>query len=200
MAPANGQFTVELAMNRAFTSLSFNGQFRGTFADGQNHPGLGDAPPDSVPPCITEPNTPHGSLSRLILCRISQRVLQLDALVPVTGVTGNAAVAPGTPGVWCEDDPSKCLVGAKQMIYWNQAEGNNVEVSGLDLAGESRSPAYNTKMGFPNDIFQKAGSATQTSVSPGPTSTHKPSSSLRLVVDYGWLFVAVMPALAPFYH
>ncbi|KAG6898397.1 hypothetical protein C0992_004108 [Termitomyces sp. T32_za158] len=66
------------------------------------------------------------------------------------GVTGDDAVAPGVPAVWCEDDPSQCISGAKQMIYWNQAEGNNIEVSGTDLAGDPRSPAYNAKLGFVN--------------------------------------------------
>ncbi|KAG6900141.1 hypothetical protein C0993_002290 [Termitomyces sp. T159_Od127] len=71
----------------------------------------------------------------------------------VTGVTGDAAVAPGTPAVWCEDDPSQCIPGAKQMIYWNQAEGNNIEVIGTDLAGSPKSPAYNAKLGFVNGMF-----------------------------------------------
>ncbi|KAG6819334.1 hypothetical protein H0H93_012810 [Arthromyces matolae] len=117
----------------------------------------------------------------------------------VTGVTGNAAVAPGTPAVWCEDDPSKCVVGAKQMIYWHQADGNNIQVDGVDLAGEPKSPAYNTKLGFSNgminlfnrrlmvmtrfylgaqrDIFLKLGSATQTSVTGTATQTSPVSSA-----------------------
>lgn len=33
----------------------------------------------------------------------------------VVGDTGNAAVRPGVPPVWCEDDPSKCIVGPKQV-------------------------------------------------------------------------------------
>ncbi|KAJ8469013.1 hypothetical protein ONZ45_g17037 [Pleurotus djamor] len=44
-------------------------------------------------------------------------------------------LASGQPAVWCEDDPSRCTRGAKQMIFWNQAEGNNIEVSGADLSG-----------------------------------------------------------------
>ena len=35
----------------------------------------------------------------------------------VIGKTGNAAVAPGKPPVWCEDNPSKCVKGAKQVQY-----------------------------------------------------------------------------------
>lgn len=66
----------------------------------------------------------------------------------VTGKTGNAAVAPGKPATWCEDDPSSCTKGARQLIYWNQLEGNNIEVTGADLAGDPRSPAFNAKLGF----------------------------------------------------
>lgn len=55
--PANGEFTVELTMNRASTTLSYNGQYTGLFGDGQDHPGLGVTPPGQVPACITEPNS-----------------------------------------------------------------------------------------------------------------------------------------------
>lgn len=34
------------------------------------------------------------------------------------------------------------------MVFWNQLEGNNVNVDGYDLAGEPKSPTYNAKMGF----------------------------------------------------
>jgi hypothetical protein len=66
----------------------------------------------------------------------------------VTGVTGTAAVAPAQPAAWCEDDPTSCTKGARQLIYWHQLEGNNIDVTGSDLAGEPRSPAYNAKLGF----------------------------------------------------
>ena len=36
--PANGEFTVELAHNRAQTTLSYGGQFAGEWPDGQPHP------------------------------------------------------------------------------------------------------------------------------------------------------------------
>lgn len=68
----------------------------------------------------------------------------------VTGMTGSAAVAPGNPPTWCEDNPGSCTTGARQMVYWNQLEGDNIEVSGNDLAGEPRSPGYNAKLGFSN--------------------------------------------------
>jgi hypothetical protein len=71
----------------------------------------------------------------------------------VTGATSTTPVATPKPPVWCEDDPSKCVKGAKQMIYWNQQEGNNIQVDGYDLSGEFKSPAYNAKCGFSDGEF-----------------------------------------------
>lgn len=53
------------------------------------------------------------------------------------------------PPVWCEDDQSKCVKGPKQIMIWNQAEGNNIYVEGFDLRGLPKSPAYNFRCGFP---------------------------------------------------
>lgn len=68
----------------------------------------------------------------------------------VVGQTSDRAVAAGQPPVWCEGDPESCVQGPKQMLYWHQFEGNNVEVEGYDLAGDPKSPAYNEKCGFKN--------------------------------------------------
>lgn len=68
----------------------------------------------------------------------------------VTGATSNTPVSRARAPVWCEDDQSNCVKGAKQMVYWNQLEGNNVVVSGFDLSGNPKSPGYNMKMGFEN--------------------------------------------------
>lgn len=46
--------------------------------------------------------------------------------------------------------PSTLMFYHKQMVYWHQLDGNNVEVSGYDLAGDPKSPSYNRKMGFSN--------------------------------------------------
>lgn len=86
--PANGAFTVELAMNRAFTSLSFNGEFVATFGDGKDHPGLGNPPPNGgVPPCITEPNS-KGYASRCSYSAVDRRVFLVH--------TQNESMAAGT--------------------------------------------------------------------------------------------------------
>ena len=69
----------------------------------------------------------------------------------VTGQPGDLAVATASAPVWCEegdDDSLPCTQGPKLMIYWNQAEGDNIEVEGFDQAGMNKSPAYNSKLGF----------------------------------------------------
>ena len=40
------------------------------------------------------------------------------------------------------------LLSQTQMIFWHQKTGNNVQVDGYDKAGDPKSPAYNSKMGF----------------------------------------------------
>ncbi|KAJ3812088.1 hypothetical protein F5876DRAFT_38213 [Lentinula aff. lateritia] len=71
--------------------------------------------------------------------------------------TGNKVLGTPKPPVWCEGNSSACVSGPKQMLYWNQASGNNIAVSGKDLSGQAKSPAYNAKCGFAdgaqNDIF-----------------------------------------------
>ncbi|KIK64405.1 hypothetical protein GYMLUDRAFT_161154 [Collybiopsis luxurians FD-317 M1] len=66
----------------------------------------------------------------------------------VTGSTSSTPVGTPQPPVWCEDDQSQCVQGPKQMLYWHQASGNNIEVDGYDLVGERKSPGYNAKCGF----------------------------------------------------
>jgi len=83
----------------------------------------------------------------------------------VTGAKSNAPkVAAAKPAVWCENNPSACTKGAKQMIIWHQAEGDNINTNtGTGLAGEQadgqqKSPAYASKLGWSNgaqnDIFE----------------------------------------------
>ncbi|KAF8901889.1 hypothetical protein CPB84DRAFT_1708032 [Gymnopilus junonius] len=219
--PANGEFTVELANNRAFTTLSYNGKNAGLWTDGKDHPHLGETIKGESP-CITSPNihTQNETMAAGTVFAISyvselsqvteENLVVFTALyhtpwhriatyqVPnlpacpepggcicawgwvangcgepnmymlpyrcrVTRQPGDAAVAPGRPPVWCEDDQNKCVRGAKQMVFWNQLDGNNVVISGDDLSGRPKSPGYNRKMGFSNgaqtDIFLGRGTA-----------------------------------------
>ncbi|KAH7927685.1 hypothetical protein BV22DRAFT_1103597 [Leucogyrophana mollusca] len=227
--PAGGNFTVEIAANRALTTLSYDGNFTSAWGDGQNHPqdygvhNLAGAPVSSSS-CIGSPNmhTQNQSmasgtafaisyearakpsslfylsdLSKVDLTNLAvftvryntpwKRVTTYDvpaAMPPcpsegcicaipngcgepniymqgfkcmVTNSTSSKPISSPKPPVWCEDDQMKCVQGAKQIMIWNQAEGDNIEVSGYDLSGSHKSPAYNSKCGFKDgaqdDIF-----------------------------------------------
>ncbi|KAG6333709.1 hypothetical protein ID866_5376 [Astraeus odoratus] len=183
--PAGESFTVEIAGNRGVTSLSFDGQFATEWTDGQEHPGstvtLTDATYSSEG-CITNPNIRYNTP----WTRVTSYDVPADMPACPSGgcicawvwipngcgepnmymqgfkcmVTNAKSTTPlGTPKapVWCEDDQSECVQGPKQIMVWNQLEGNNIEVSGYDLSGAPKSPAYNSKCGFQNgaqnDIF-----------------------------------------------
>lgn len=66
----------------------------------------------------------------------------------VTGATSTTPVASPKPPVWCEDDQSRCVRGSKQMLYWNQQDGNNIWVDGYASNGDHKHPGYNYKCGF----------------------------------------------------
>ncbi|KAK5166473.1 uncharacterized protein LTR77_008016 [Saxophila tyrrhenica] len=69
---------------------------------------------------------------------------------------GRKQIAKAKPPVWCADNQKKCRKGAKQMIVFNQLEGNNVNHP------EFETPAYNHiagfKLGAQTDIFKKTSS------------------------------------------
>lgn len=58
------------------------------------------------------------------------------------------------PPVWCEDDQSKCVKGPKQILVYDQLEGNNINVEGNDLSGEAKTPGYNMKCGFSGGTYR----------------------------------------------
>lgn len=243
--PANGVFTVELAVNRAFTTLSYNGTMTALFGDGQNHPGLGvTSEGKNGTDCIVNPNihtqnqsmaagtafaisytsdlkqvTPENLVVFTVLYntpwfRIAEyQVPDLPACPEpggcicawgwvadgcgepnmymqgfhcrVIGKTGSSAVASAVPPVWCEDNKSKCIQGPKQMVFWNQLEGNNIVVSGSDLSGNPRSPTYNAKLGFANgsqtDIFLSPGTANPTVIHPAATPSPTSKSAAMII-------------------
>ena len=73
----------------------------------------------------------------------------------VTNSVSNTPLAAPKPPVWCEGAPNNCTKGAKQILAWHQQSGTNIEVTGFDLAGDHKSPAYNSKCGFANGEFVK---------------------------------------------
>ncbi|KAJ3556862.1 hypothetical protein NP233_g11880 [Leucocoprinus birnbaumii] len=106
----------------------------------------------------------------------------------VTGQTGNLSLAQPEPPVWCEGNVSACTSGPKQMIYWNQLEGNNIAVSGQDLSGAPKSPGYNMNCGFAdgpqNDIFiqnDTGGPTPPPDLSAAPKSRHHDGRVIALV-------------------
>ena len=79
----------------------------------------------------------------------------------VTGNTGTIPLqTPAQVPQWCEGNSNNCTVGAKQMIYYNQQTGNNLELTGWQLDGAVKNPGYNMKNGFQPgaqfDIFAKS--------------------------------------------
>ncbi|PYI18883.1 hypothetical protein BO99DRAFT_385548 [Aspergillus violaceofuscus CBS 115571] len=200
--PANGQITVELAHNRAQTTLSYNGQYAGEWPDGNEHPEDWSGP-GNPPDCIQDDGAMHTqnqsmaagtafaisyqsdltqvTMENLVVFSVSEhtpwkRLATYDVpdlptcpsagctcawlWVPngcgqpnmymhgfkctVTGASSTKTVAAAQAPVYCGDDSSKCVKGAKQMIAWNQKSGNNVETSG------GISPAYSSVLGWEN--------------------------------------------------
>lgn len=73
----------------------------------------------------------------------------------VTNAKSTTPVGIPKPPAWCEDDQSKCVQGPKQIMIWNQLEATNIEVEGMDLNGDPKSPAYNAKCGFHDGKFAR---------------------------------------------
>ncbi len=105
----------------------------------------------------------------------------------VTNTSSTKKLGQGQVPVPCRDDPSKCVTGPKQMIAWNQAEGNNVGNIGF-------SPAYNMRLGYhpgaQNDIFvdstdteevEEPAAASSSAVPSPATSQEAESSSVEVV-------------------
>ena len=65
----------------------------------------------------------------------------------VTGATSTVPLATPKPAVYCRDDPSKCVKGAKQILVWNQKENNTFSMNGKTY-GLYEAPGYNPNCGF----------------------------------------------------
>lgn len=94
----------------------------------------------------------------------------------VTGATATTAIPRGQVPTDCRDDSSKCVKGAKQPFYWDQAERNNVDF------GIYTPPLYLDSHGFAdgaqNDIWDTVGGS-----SGAASKSADPSSSTSAVVS-----------------
>ncbi|KAL6365521.1 hypothetical protein LRP88_01516 [Fusarium phalaenopsidis] len=214
--PAGKSFMTELANNRAFTTLSYDGTLTTDWQDGKNRsmPWRG---PGNPPGCLmdggdgsggelhTRSIETTGGTAWAISYESDIKKVTMDNLVvfsvryyspffretwydvpadlpacpeegcycawlwipdgcgqpnmymqnhrcKVTGSTSTKKLGTPKPPVWCRDDPTKCVKGPKQMMAWNQAEGNNVSPP------NGKTPTYNQRMGFmdgsQDDIFE----------------------------------------------
>lgn len=207
--PAGGSFTVELAHNRAQTTMSFDGQFTSQWPDGQEHPEDWRGP-GSPPDCIQEDGAMHTNNQSMAagtafaisynsdLSAVTMENLVVFTVLPntpwkriatyavpndlppcpqggctcawlwvpkgcgepnmymqgfkcmVTGSNSNRRLAPAQPPRYCPNF-NDCVRGAKQMIVFQQAEGNNVVQPQGDFV--SYSADWGFSPGAQNDIF-----------------------------------------------
>ena len=98
----------------------------------------------------------------------------------ITGATATTPIPQGQVPVRCVDDSSKCIKGAKQPFYWDQAERNNM------FEGIYTPPLYLDSYGFAdgaqNDIWDTVGGSTgavekSTSVSSSTAAATSTSAS-----------------------
>ncbi|KAK1488193.1 hypothetical protein CTAM01_11416 [Colletotrichum tamarilloi] len=171
---ARGKFTVDLGANRGCTSLSYGGKTATQWPDCIEHPEDWHAPvpgkclvdnPDGKGGAMHTQNytTTAGTafaisyqsdirkvtMENLVVFSVVEQYMQ-NFKCNVTNAVSTKRLGIAKPPVACRDDSKKCVAGPKQLIAWNQAEGNNVQDVGY-------SPGYNARMGFKpgaqNDIF-----------------------------------------------
>ncbi|CAM0140360.1 hypothetical protein VKS41_007010 [Umbelopsis sp. WA50703] len=94
----------------------------------------------------------------------------------VTNTKSTKKVGKAIPPVKCDTDPSKCVVGAKQPMYWMQKEGNNMFEP--THYAPTYSDAYNYKEGAQNDIFENGRAAGKNSTT--KSKRHSKRGKMRL--------------------
>ncbi|TMW59784.1 hypothetical protein Poli38472_004853 [Pythium oligandrum] len=232
--PAGGSFEVEFAINRAFTTLSYDGKQATEWTGGEKYPSdwKGKNPPECLGPLHAESESKAAgtafaisyvsdikdvTMENLVVFTTlahtpwkRKGVYQVPKYMPacppqgcmcawlwvpdgcgqpnmymagyrctVTGAATGYKLAQAKPPVYCADDKSKCVKGAKQMIAWNQQTGDNVKTP------PGKSPGYNEGCGWSNgaqdDIFVEVGndddddSLSVPSSTPAPSQTFAPS-------------------------
>jgi len=93
----------------------------------------------------------------------------------VTGASPTArTLAKSKAPVFCENEPEKCVKGPKQMLAWQQAEGNNIATR------QGVTPNYNMKCGWKEgaqtDIFEEP----ETPEPSSPSSTSLVNSTVSV--------------------
>ncbi|KAH4029569.1 hypothetical protein HBI56_131270 [Parastagonospora nodorum] len=239
--PANGKVTVELAHNRAHTTLSYNGQKATDWPDGKHHPedwnGWGTDGTPSM--CLKEDGAMHtwnhssaGGTAFAISYQSNLQDVTMENLVVfttryhtpwkriatydvpdlpacpeggctcawlwvpndcgqpnmymqgfkcnVTGASPTAKpLAKAQVPVYCENEPAKCVKGAKQMLAWHQATGNNIETA------QGVTPNYNQKCGWAEgaqkDIFD-VGAVQEAVARPHPWSVNSSPDAIEPAV------------------
>ncbi|OXA54872.1 hypothetical protein Fcan01_11162 [Folsomia candida] len=175
--PAGGSFTVELAHNRAQTTLSFNGEFASDWPDGQQHPEHWKGP-GNPPDCIQDDGAMHTnnqSMAAGTAFAISYAsdisAVTMENLVVFTVLPKDLPACPadGCTCAWlwvpkgCGErnmymQGFKCKVTGSTSTrrlapaHPLEAEGNNIELpSNGDFV--SYSPDWGFSPGAQNDIF-----------------------------------------------
>ncbi|KJA14486.1 hypothetical protein HYPSUDRAFT_150365 [Hypholoma sublateritium FD-334 SS-4] len=243
--PANGDFTVEHAVNRVFTNL-VSDPVLGTYVDGQEHPGLGttsdgkqpgsdsstpvhtqnesmasgtafaisyqseipDVTPENLVVFSVLYNTPWKRIAKYsvpdlppcpaagCICAFGwipngcgEPTLYMQGFrCTVTGSKTNPVRTIKYPAVapqWCQDNSAQCVTGPKQMIYWQQAEGNNVVVSGNDKYGFPKFPVYNMNMGFPNGTLTMYALGDSRTLLTGDYDIRRPNNNILELAPIG---------------
>lgn len=90
----------------------------------------------------------------------------------VTGATSTSPLAAAQAPVYCEDDKTKCVKGAKQMLVWHRTYPSmlytylckiniTIEAVGEDniVTEGADSPGYNTKCGWETGMLTYGNSS-----------------------------------------
>ena len=113
----------------------------------------------------------------------------------VTGASPTAKpLAKAQVPVYCENEPAKCVKGAKQMLAWHQASGNNIETA------QGVTPNYNQKCGWAEgaqkDIFDE-GAVQEAVARPHPWSKEETTVKPAVARPHPWSVNSSPDAIEP---
>ncbi|ELU37011.1 proteasome regulatory subunit 12 [Rhizoctonia solani AG-1 IA] len=144
----------------------------------------------SRPTCLSAPTASvfaagTGNTGKML---VEMRVVYMNNFqCKITGATSNTPIPQGQVPVRCVGDPSKCVKGAKQPFYWDQAEGNNniytppLYLDSYGFADGAQNDIWDT-VGGASPIASKSADLASTSVET-PASTATSISTTAVVTD-----------------